>query len=117
MNDEDVHGGQLDAGIVFRYARIIPLGDFAEVDVGQNVGPNMQVVDALDVEDRDNGSQHGGNSLNLHFRGGQLFVRHGNVAGAKVDCAGCNLTYAPTAADRLVVDGDPWMGSHIFAKP
>ncbi len=117
VHDKNIHGRQLDSRIVFGDASVVPLGDFAQVDVGQDVRPYAQVTDALQVENRHHSPEHGRNGLNLHLGGGQLLVRHGDVAGAKIDRARRNLADAATAADRLVVDLDPGMGGAVLTKP
>jgi len=38
MHDDDVGRGQRHAGVDARQARIIPLRDFAEEDVGEDIG-------------------------------------------------------------------------------
>src|SRR6202012_1733749 len=52
---------QADAGVVLRDAAVVPLVDLAEVDVGDDVAREVQIlVDTGDVIDRDNRAENGG---------------------------------------------------------
>src|SRR5208337_1679953 len=61
VNDDDLLVGQFDAGVVLGDAAVVPVGYLAQIDVGQHIAAEFEVVDAGDVEDRHHRAKHCGN--------------------------------------------------------
>jgi len=77
VDDDNLLVGQVDPGIVFGNASVVPGGDFAQVDVGQHVGAEFDVADAGDVEDGHNGAENGRQEGQLGLGLRQLLVGGG----------------------------------------
>ena len=54
---------------------------------------------------------------NFEGRSGELFVAHGTVTGAEINCFGLKLLDAAAAANGLIIDLNVRMGFVIFAEP
>ncbi len=110
VNRGDRQGRQLHAGIDLRDLRIIPLGDVAEIDVGQHRTGQLQLVrlHAGQVDDDVDPADHGGKLHQLVF--GELVGRHRHVGSAEIDRAVVDLVDARTRPDGLVVQLDAGRG-------
>ena len=117
MHDDDSVAGQIDAGVIFGDARIIPRRDLSKIDVGQHVGAETKIGDAGHVEDGHNRAQHGGNVDELDLGRGQGLIGHGHVGGTKVHNAVRHLLDAAAGSDGLKVYFDARMRGAVLREP
>ena len=118
MNDRNVLVGKIHPGIDFGNSAIVPLGDLAQIDVGQHVGSELHLaVHAGNVVRRNHGSKNGRNVQYLDLGLGNLLIAHGAVAGAKIHRARLHLTNPAAAANRLIVDLNIGMQIVVLVKP
>src|SRR3954469_13547812 len=107
--DRDAVARQLDAGVLARDLRVVPLLDLAEEDVGGRLAVELEaLLDAVEaVRDghRAEDGRHVDGVAALLLGGRDLVVLHRRVRGAEVDGAGAELGDAAARADGLVVDG------------
>src|SRR5690606_15041578 len=104
--DGDGQVRQVQLTVVLLNAGIVPVGDFAEEDVSEDVGSQLQarLGNAGDVVHDGDGADDGGDVDDGPLCLGQLLIGHRSVRGAEVHGAGQHLPYAAAAADGLVVD-------------
>src|SRR6266851_318649 len=109
---------QADAGIVLSDAGVVPLGDLAEVDVGDDVAGEIEVLaDAREVVHRDNRAEDGGDVHRLDLRTVDLLIAHGAIGGAEVNDTLGDLADTAAGADGLVVDLHAGVLLAVFAEP
>src|ERR1019366_10771623 len=110
MDDRDVRSGKRDSWIELRDCRMVPLGDPAEVDGGENGATETQrLLEPIDVVDRHDATEHRGEMQNRTGCGFELRIGHRPVAGAEEDSLGGQLLDAAAGTDRLVVDANGGM--------
>ena len=117
VHDEDLLIGQRHAGVRRRDARVVPLRDLCEKDIGDNVGYDAQFGAAWQVVGGHHGAEHGRNVQELGRRLLQLLVGHRTVGGAEVHRAGGDLLDPAAAADRLVVEPHLGIDLRVFVEP
>src|SRR5262249_27186337 len=96
---------------------IVPLGDLAEEDVGQEVGREAESRIAGEVVGPDDGAQDGRDVEELARRPLELLVGHGTVGGSEVDGPGDDLPDPPAAPDRLVVEAGGRIDPGVLVEP
>src|ERR1035438_397842 len=117
MNNDNFQVGQFDARIVFGDAAVVPVDDFSQEDVSQNVGAEIEVADSGDVEDRHYRAKHDRNVNQLYLGSRQLLIGHRSVGGAKINKACSHLFDSTAGADGLVVNLDAWVRRVVLAEP
>ena len=85
--------------------RVVPVGDLAEVDAGEDLAGQVQFLHAGDVEAEAGGGE-GPGDLHAAVAGSGLFRGQRRVGGAEVDGPGGDLGDARAGADRTVGDFD-----------
>ena len=82
---------------------IVPLGDLAVEDVGQNLARQLELAggNALDVVDGDHAAHHGRELDEAVLL--QLFALQRSIGRAEIDRLGADLADAAAGADRLIV--------------
>src|SRR5690606_36202162 len=116
VHDVDLGRRQRHAGVDRGDLRVVPGGDLAEEDVGEDRAGQAQLAaaDAFDVDHRDHAADRG-RELG-QARGGQLAAGQRLVGGAEIDGAGLDLGDAAAGTDRLVVDLVPG-GLVVVVRP
>ena len=100
----DLGTGQGHTRIERNDGRVVPLGDFAQVDIAQHLARELELagLNTLDIHHRHDATDHGGK---LHQPLGlQIGIFKGLVRGTKIHRLGLNLLNTRTGANRLVVD-------------
>ena len=110
--------GKADARVQLRDRRVVPLGNLAEEDVGQNRSAEFQLLrDARDVVHRHITAEHRREVKDLARRGVQLLLRHRPIRCAEEDRLAGDLTNPGARAQRLVVDLDIRVQLVVLGKP
>ena len=110
VDDGDRPVGQGDARVELLDGGVVPLGDLAQVDVGEDGAGELELAgrDPLDVHHRHHAAH---DHRELHQAGlVQLGGLERLVGGAEVDGLGLDLLDAAAGADRLVVHADAGLG-------
>ena len=100
----DVGSGQRQLGIQVGNRFVIPLGDLAQIDVGQHGAGQLQLtrLDAGQIDHRHNPADHRGELLQAVLF--QVFDRKRHVGSTEIHGLGGDLLDPAAGADRLVVD-------------
>ena len=118
MHHDDILVGKSYSRIGGGDGFVIPVGDLAQKDSSQHLGCKFQLPGhAGYVVSGNIGTQHRRCVQNLDLCLFQLVIRHGAIAGAKVDRTGDHLSDSPAASNRLVIDLDIRMELVVLAKP
>src|SRR6202012_1770028 len=88
--------------------RIVPVGDRAEVDAGQDLAAQVDFLDPRDVE-ADAGGREGPRDRHAPVAASFLFRGHRGARGAEVDGAFADRFDAFAGADRGVFDRDAFL--------
>ena len=106
VHHDDVHGGQLHAGVERRDPLVVPAGDAAHEDLHQHVPVELEpgLTQRRKVVGHDHGAEHGRQMQHVAVDGGDLRLVHRPVGGAEVHRALGELADAAAGADGLVVD-------------
>src|SRR5437763_12133019 len=115
MNDDNQLARKLNFGICLSDSGIVPVGDLAEKDSGQDLRCELHIAsDARHIVGRDIGAEHCRNVENvdstLALEFGNLLIGHWPVARAEINRALGDLANASAAADGLVIDLNIGMG-------
>ncbi len=104
VNDSDRQGRQSQTGVPLGDGRIIPHGDLAEEDVGQNGARQLQLAGgyARDIDGRHNAANNGRELVEAVFV--LLFEGQRLVSGAEIDRLGLDLLDAAAGTDGLEVE-------------
>src|SRR5690606_6979078 len=102
VHDGDAQVGQGQAGVEGGDGRVVPFADPAQVDVGQDLSVQAQLVgcDARHVEGRHDAAHHRGELHQLALR--KLLRLERRIEGTEVHGIGLDLGDAAARADRLV---------------
>src|ERR1700735_3379924 len=117
MHHNDFLIGQFGTRIVLRDARVVPVGDFAQENVGQHVTAEANVGDAGNAVNRNYSSEHSWDMNQLDLGGGNHVIGHRHVGCSEVDQAAGDLANAAARTDGLVVDFHARMRRAILAEP
>ena len=110
--------GKVHAGVVPCDTGIVPLGDLAQVNVGDNVSGELEFrIDAWQVVRGNNCAEHGRNVKQLLLGLRQLLIIHRAIGCAEVDDHLRDLANACTRANRLVVDLNTRMRLAVLGEP
>src|SRR6188472_1213998 len=106
MDDGNCQIRKLEAGINCLDPFIVPIRNFFEVDIRENVRRELQLalLDPRQINDDRLGTSHGGNMKNrAAFSFGPLLLVHDSVRGAEVYGLFLKLLNAPARANGLIV--------------
>src|SRR4029077_13648459 len=101
----DGEGRKLGFRVDLLDLRVVPLGDLAEVDTGEDLPGQVDFLEAGDV-DADTRGREGPGDLDATVAGSRLFRRQRRVGGAEVDGPGSDLGDTGSGADGAVFDRD-----------
>src|SRR5205823_598584 len=106
MNHRDLGIGKLDALIYLRDGGIVPFGDLAEIDVGEERTGQLEFagLHAYKIDDRNIAADDGRKLQQAVFFELFRFERH--VRRTEIDRLVLDLLDTPARADRLVIHAD-----------
>ena len=118
VHDRDAARRQGDACVDLRERRIVPLGDLAEEDVGEDRPRELDLcAQSFDVIDGHDGAEDGGEVRNRPGRLREHVVRHRLVACAEENRALEQLADAAARSDGLIVDLHGRVQCVVFREP
>src|SRR5215469_13615164 len=110
MDDDDLGIGEVDAAIDCTNGRVVPLADLAEVDAGENLGGETEVLaGARQMVDGDDGPDDGRELEYFDGHLGHVGIGEGNVGGRQGDFLVVELLNTGLGADAVVGDVDVGM--------
>src|SRR6476660_4191530 len=103
MDDDDIFVGKFNARIVFGQPWIIPLFDFSQEQISQNVRGEFEFRGySRNIVRRHISAKDGWDVKHFGGRLRKLFIRHGAITGAEIDGPGLNLLDAAAATNGLI---------------
>ena len=109
--------GERGAAVERGDGRVVPLGDFAQVDVGEGRAVELQGTDAGQVVGDRHRASHGWDVEDFARSLGQALVAHRAVGRSEVDRALNDLLLAAARANRLVIDRNGWLDLFVVDDP
>ena len=108
----------MDAGIILGDARIVPVRDVPQEDVGDCRLAELEFSGhAGHIVGRDVRTEHGGDVNQLDSARLEEIVSHGHIGCAEVDGPRANLLDATAGTDGLIVDLDAGMRGAVLREP
>ncbi len=110
MDDDDFCVGKGDAVIEFADGGVVPLADLAEIDAGENLRREAEVLTSLrKMVDGDDGADDGRELEYFDGHLGHVSIRERDVGGGEGDLVVVELLDACLGADAVVGDVDVGM--------
>ena len=118
MDDGDVAGRELHAGVERRKVGVVPFRDGAGENLAEHRAAELQLrIQPRNVVDGHDGAEDRGEVEDRSGRGLQLLVVHRAVGRAEEHGLVDQLLDAAARADRLVVDADVRVQLVVLGKP